>query len=257
MGRLGSPDLHCNNPHSIEEDILGKADWGQRARKGFLASGIDPADRKGYKNVYIDLLQKMALEEIMELKGDEIVLDFGCGSGRISYWMAPKVRRVIGLEVTPEMIDVADKNRTAGNVEFLLYDGVRFPDLNDSFNVVLSVGVLQIMKGEVLKKTLSHLAHYLKKDGKGYFIEQVSDNPEIGRPKLAEYLQAFQESGLECIQYYPIRRGRWWMLYLIRYGLIPRKWFLKIASKEMESLRRAKGRVSYYQDYLFHVKKNG
>jgi len=232
-------------------------DWVKSAEKGFLASGIDPADRRGHKNYYIDLLQKMALDDVLELKGDEIVLDFGCGSGRICYWIAPKVKKVIGLEVTPEMIELAEKNRDAGNVEFLLYDGVRFPDLNNSFDIVLSVGVLQIMKHEALKKTLSHLANYLKKDGRGYFIEQVSDNPSVGRPKLIEYLQAFKESGLECFQYYPIRRGRWWMLYLIRYGIIPKEWFIKIALKEMESLKKTKGKIFYYQDYLFLLKKNG
>jgi len=199
----------------------------------------------------------MALNDVLDLKGDEVVLDFGCGSGRITCWIAPRVKKVIGLEVTPEMIDVAEKNRTAGNVEFVLYDGVNFPEFPFKFDLILSVGVLQIMRGEVLTRTVSGLTDYLRKGRIGYFIEQVSDNPEIGRPKLAEYLQAFQESGLECLQCYPIRRGRWWMLYLIRYGLIPRKWFLKIASKEMDSLRRVKGRVSYYQDYLFLIEKNG
>lgn len=236
---------------------MGKADWSQRAQKGFLASGIDPADKRGYKNYYIDLLQKRALEGVLDLKGGEIVLDFGCGSGRISYWIAPKVKKVIGLEVTPEMIDLAEKNRSAKNVEFLIYDGGQFPNLSYSFDLILSVGVLQIMRDEALRKTISHLASFLKKDGKGYFIEQVSDNPNVGRPKLAEYLRAFQESGLECLQCYPIRNGRWWMLYLIRYGLIPKKWFFKIVSREMNSVRKAKGKVFYYQDYLFLVKKNG
>jgi SAM-dependent methyltransferase len=238
-------------------DLEKNVDWGQRAQKGSLASGIDPADRKGHKNYYIDLLQKMALNEVLELKGDEIVLDFGCGSGRISYWIAPRVKKVIGLEITPEMIELAEKTPSAGSVEFVLYDGINFPEFPFMFDLILSVGVLQIMKGEALKNTVSHLMHYLKKDGRGYFIEQVSDNPEIVRPKLAEYLQAFQESGLECLQCYPIRRGRWWLLYFIRYGLIPRKWFLKIASKEKDCLRRVKGRVSYYQDYLFLIEKNG
>lgn len=107
--------------------MIKNADWGRRAREGFLASGIDPADRRGHKNDYIDLLQKKALEEVLELKGDEVVLDFGCGSGRFSYWMAPKVKKVLGLEITPEMIDLAERNRTAENVEFLLYDGAHFP----------------------------------------------------------------------------------------------------------------------------------
>lgn len=229
-------------------EIVG---WGERAQKGFLASGIDPADRKGHKNYYIDLLQKMALDEVLELEGDEIVLDFGCGSGRLSYWIAPRVKKVIGIEITPEMIDMAEKNRSAENVEFFLYDGVQFPALTYSFDVVLSVGVLQIMRGESLRRTVSHLMDYLKKDGRGYFIEQVSDNPRIGRPKLAEYLQAFQESGLECLQCYPIRKGRSWLLYLIRYGLIPRKWFLRIARLELEKRRDEVGMIHFYKDFLF------
>ena len=77
-----------------------KENWGKRAGRGFLASGIDPGDSRGHKNCYIDLLQKMALEEMLDLNGDEIVLDFGCGSGRISYWIAPMVKSVLGLEVT-------------------------------------------------------------------------------------------------------------------------------------------------------------
>lgn len=90
--------------------------WGNWAQKGFLASGIDPADRRGHKSYYIDLLHKMALEEVLELKRDEIVLDFGCGSGKFSYWIAPRVKKVVSLEITPEMINLAERNRTADNV---------------------------------------------------------------------------------------------------------------------------------------------
>lgn len=77
-----------------------KSGWAERAQKGFLGSSIDPSDRRGHKNNYINLLQKMAFEEVLELKGNEVILDFGCGSGRISYWIAPKVKKVIGLEIT-------------------------------------------------------------------------------------------------------------------------------------------------------------
>lgn len=240
----------------IDENILVKMDWSQRAERGFLAAGIDPGDLRGCKNYYIDLLQKMALGEVMNFRGDEIVLDFGCGSGRISYWIAPRVKRVIGLEITPEMIHLAEKYRTAHNVEFILYDGMNFPEFPFYFDLILSIGVIQTMRGKVLKRIVSHLSNFLKKGGKGYFIEQVTDNPKIKRPSLGEYLEVFQGSNLNCIQYYPIRMGRWWMLYLIRYGLIPRKWFYQIALKEMKFVRRKKGRISYYQDYLFIVKKD-
>ncbi len=236
-------------------NLIENVDWSNRARRGFLASGIDPADRKGHKNHYIDLLQKIALEEVLELKGDEVVLDFGCGSGRFSYWIAPKVKKVIGLEATPEMIQLAEKNRRANNVDLMLYDGMHFRGLSYFFDIILSVWVLQYMEGEKLKKTISELTKYLKKGGKFYLIEQVSDNPKVGRPKVEEYLQAFKESKLEHLEYYPIRNGRWWMLYLIRYGFIPKNWFPEIAHHELLKRRGERGRIRVYKDFLFLLKR--
>jgi len=230
-------------------------DWGKLSEKGYLASGIDPGDRRGHKNYYIDLLQKMALEEVLELRGDEIVLDFGCGSGRMTSWIAPRVRKVVGLEVTPEMLDLAEKNRTADNVEFAVYDGLHFPVFRYPFDLILSVGVLQTMKGELLKNTLFSLAQYLRKDGRLYFIEQVSDSPKENRPTLEEYLDAIGSSGIECLQHFPIRNGRWWVLYLIRYGLIPHKWFSHIASWEIDKSRKREDKITYYRDYLFFLKR--
>jgi SAM-dependent methyltransferase len=235
--------------------LIENVDWGKRAQKGFLRSGIDPADRKGYKNYYIDLLQKMALEEVLKLKGDELVLDFGCGSGRIAYWIAPRVKKVVGLEVTPEMIDLAGRYRTAKNVEFMLYDGVHFPVFSYPFDLILSAGVLQIMKGELLKSTLSSLAQCVKKDGRFYFIEQVSDSPKGDRRSLKGYLDAFDSSEMDCLQHYPIRKGRWWLLYLIRYGLVPHQWFSHIASWELNKNRKREDKISYYKDYLFQLKR--
>jgi SAM-dependent methyltransferase len=235
--------------------LVEKVNWERRALKGFLASGIDPADRRGLKNYYIDLLQKMALEEVLELRGDEVVLDFGCGSGRIAYWIAPRVKKVVGLEGTLEMIQLAERNRTADNVEFILYDGVHFPVLPYKVDFILSVGVLQYMEGEILKRTVSELAQYLRKGGRFFSIEQVSDNPKVARPKLRGYLQAFEESKLECLRHYPIRNGRWWLLYWIRYGMIRKSWFSRIAHYELVKRREGKGLIRYYKDFLFLLRK--
>jgi hypothetical protein len=46
----------------------------------------------------------------------------------------------------------------------------RFADFPDPFDLILSVGFLQIMKGELLKSTLSSLARYSKIDGRFYLI---------------------------------------------------------------------------------------
>ncbi|MGB9629471.1 MAG: class I SAM-dependent methyltransferase [Thermodesulfobacteriota bacterium] len=231
-----------------------KFDWGQRAQKGFLASGLDPADRKGHKNYYIDLLQKMALENVLELRGDETVLDFGCGSGRISYWIAEKVKRVVGLEVSSKMIELAERNRTTDKVEFLLYDGIHFPVFSEPFDLILSVGVLQQWRGDELKEKVSQLSSCIKKEGKVYLIEQVSDNPKVGRPRMEEYLGAFRQSKFESVKHFPIRNGRRWILYLIQYGMIPKALFYFIAKNEIRLMKKNRRPILYYQDHLFIFK---
>jgi SAM-dependent methyltransferase len=235
--------------------MVERVDWGRQAQKGFLASGIDVADRRGHKNFYIDLLHKMALEEVLHLNGDEKVLDFGCGGGRISSWIASRVKTVIGLDETPEMIELAEKNRKAENVKFVVYDGVHFPVFPGPFDLILSVWVLQYMAGDRLKETVSGLTQFLREGGRFCLIEQVSDHPERNRPGIKDYLQTFKESKLECLRCYPIRKGRWWLLYLIRYGLIPRDWFGQIAQWELKQNRRIGGKISYYRDFLFLMRK--
>jgi SAM-dependent methyltransferase len=235
--------------------LMAKVDWGERARQGFLASGIDPADRRGRKNSYIDLLQKTALEDVLQLRGDERVLDFGCGSGRFAYWMAPKVKEVVGLEVTPEMIGLAERNRTAENVKFLVYDGVQFPALPEPVDLILSVGVLQTMNRDTLRRVLSGLVGCLKKEGRLFLIEQASDRPTVGRPSVSAYLQAFAEGGLDVIRHYPIRGGRWWMLYLIRYGVVAPRWYGRAARYELEKRRKENGAIRFYKDFLFLLRK--
>jgi SAM-dependent methyltransferase len=238
-----------------EEQDRKDVNWGTRAQKGFLASGIDPGDRRGHKNGYIDLLQKMALEEVLTLRGDEVVLDFGCGSGRISYWMAPRVKKVVGLEVTPEMIALAEEHRIAPNVEFMLYDGEHFPSLAFPVDLILSIGVLQVMSGAQLEKTIGELSGYLAPGGRMCLIEQASGSPAVSRPRVRDYLDVFDVSSLECLRHYPVRKGRWWLLYLIRYGLVPGGLMTAIASWEVRHRKRGHGSISCYEDHLFLLKK--
>jgi ubiquinone/menaquinone biosynthesis C-methylase UbiE len=235
--------------------MIERVDWGRQAQKGFLASGIDVADRRGHKNFYIDLLHKMALEEVLHLNGDEKVLDFGCGGGRISSWIASRVKTVIGLDETPEMIELAEKNRKAENVKFVHYDGSHFPDFPGPFDLILSVWVLQYTQGDRLKGVLSQVSRFLREGGRFCLIEQASDNPERKRPRVKDYLQAFEESKLKCLKHYPIRKGRWWLLYLIRYGLIPEGWFPQIARHELKRRREETGSIRSYKDFLFLLEK--
>jgi 23S rRNA (uracil1939-C5)-methyltransferase len=71
-----------------------------------------------------DVLYGLALE-YAELRPDDVAWDLYCGAGAIGLLAAPHVRRVVGVEISPESIDRARDNakrNNIGNAEFVLGD---------------------------------------------------------------------------------------------------------------------------------------
>jgi len=202
-------------------DNFQKNLWRERASLGDRGV-LDPADKKGLKNKYIDLTHKIILEEEMKLSTSDKVLDFGCGAGRLSSWIANfEVSKVIGVDITPEMIDRAQENYSSKkNLKFLNYNGSKIPSSDDYFDKVLSVWVLQhIVEESKFRETIRELGRVLKKNGQIFFIEQVMQrNSSEKYPQTdyiyklqrspKNYIKTFQESGFRLIEWYPVNTGR-------------------------------------------------
>ena len=81
---------------------------------------------------------------IAELKAGETVLDLGCGGGFDAFLAAQRVGpkgRVIGLDMTPEMVEKAKANARVGNyanVEFRVAEIENLPSTAGSVDVVIS-----------------------------------------------------------------------------------------------------------------------
>src|SRR5688500_3915185 len=84
------------------------------------------------------------------LKPGEIVVDLGCGGGLDVFLAAQKVGptgRAIGIDMTPQMIDLAQRNAArfgAANVEFHLAAIDRLPLADRSVDVVISNCVINL-----------------------------------------------------------------------------------------------------------------
>lgn len=81
------------------------------------------------------------LREVLELampgKGD-LALDVATGTGNTALALAPHVRRVVGLDVTKEMLDVAvrvAREKGIRNVEWVLGDAAALPFADETFEL--------------------------------------------------------------------------------------------------------------------------
>jgi trans-aconitate methyltransferase len=76
----------------------------------------------------------------LALRGDERILDLGCGDGVLTAALAERVPRgeVVGIDAAPSMLDKARK--TFGHVENLRFERMAMEDLDfhDEFDVVFS-----------------------------------------------------------------------------------------------------------------------
>jgi len=99
---------------------------------------------------------------IASLKEGEVVLDLGSGAGFDAFLAAAKVGktgRVIGVDMTPEMIKKANENAKKGsykNVEFRLGEIEKLPVEDNSIDVIISNCVINLSsdKERVFKEAL-------------------------------------------------------------------------------------------------------
>lgn len=95
------------------------------------------------------------------------VLDFGCGAGRLSQALAQHAQAVVGLDVSPPMLEAArGLDRSEGRVSFVLNED---PDLrafeDGSFALVYTMRVMQHLPREVLESYLTEFVRVLRPGG--------------------------------------------------------------------------------------------
>lgn len=129
---------------------------------------------------YADAFSKPSeyLDEFLELlPTNGKVLDVGCGVGVDSDYMQAKGFKVVGVDISEKMLEIARSNNS--NVDFRLEDvrSVEFGK-NEFDGIVASCSLIHISKEEV-PKTLKRLSLFLKSGGIIYISLQSGESKEI------------------------------------------------------------------------------
>ncbi len=96
-----------------------------------------------------------ALEEAVRFSPEQIVMDFGAGTGLLASRVAPKVARVLAVDVSPAMLEqLAAKPELAGRVEVHCQDILTTPLERDVDLVVSAMAMHHVEDTRALVRAL-------------------------------------------------------------------------------------------------------
>lgn len=112
-------------------------------------------------------------------KGKKI-LDFACGSGENGIYAAKKGAECIGIDISPEGVQNANKNAKEmdvnKNCKFVEMDGENMTFEDNFFDLGVEYGALHHVD---LEKALAELSRVLKPEGRMICVEALRHNPLI------------------------------------------------------------------------------
>lgn len=113
-----------------------------------------------------DKLEKDAVFSLANVKEGELALDVSCGTGNYSLELKRRGARVIGLDISSEMLSIAKKKaeREGLNIDFIRADAAMPPFKNNSFDLITSILILEF--ADKPDKMIEGLGRLLRPDGR-------------------------------------------------------------------------------------------
>lgn len=144
-----------------------RADWTRRAladASWWACQTHDVGREESQRLASVDLQAMLAG---LTLAPDAAVLELGCGTGRLAGPLADRFIAVVGLDVSPSMIEAAKLlHPERPTLRYVVNDGVRLPFPRRSFDLVTAFAVLQHVDPSLVQAVLCGVRRVLKPDGR-------------------------------------------------------------------------------------------
>jgi len=219
------------------------AHYDSLAANGPYAS-LAPGNKGGRKGEYVAAVFDAALLPRLQVhEALERVLDFGCGTGIFTRQAAAHAREVIGIDVSPGMLEQAAQVCDGlPNVRLLHTDGSRVPLPDGCVDMVVARETLCYVPDAQIAPLLKEILRVTKAGGAFLWLEQVSNAPHWQHHPRAPRLVKRSPGSLRSIARQAgwrveseqlVRTPRFPWIYAVQAGLIPRPLMQRIARWEV------------------------
>ena len=120
----------------------------------------------------VDYYWRNRLVKEMKPSQNQLILDVATGTGDVAFKLAPRCKKVTGIDIAANMVKLAEikkKKKRVKNAQFLVGDAEKLPFEDSSFNsITIAYGYRNISDPE---KALSEFNRLLKDNGKLFILE--------------------------------------------------------------------------------------
>ncbi len=128
-------------------------------------------------------MNPLLMAKAMNLSGEEIVLDLGCGTGFFAEEIAKKCERLIGVDHSGDMLNIFHNKESFSslkNVELKIGKADEIPVDDNSCDVVVHICLFHEIKD--IEKFHSEIKRVLKPDGKLFCVDWQAWETDSGPP---------------------------------------------------------------------------
>ncbi|MBE9163660.1 MULTISPECIES: bifunctional 2-polyprenyl-6-hydroxyphenol methylase/3-demethylubiquinol 3-O-methyltransferase UbiG [Microcoleaceae] len=156
-------------------------------------------------------------------------LDIGCGSGILAWELAKYYDRVVAVDLSAKMLDIARQKRSSPNIEYIQMDASHLK-VDSQFDLIVSDSTFHHFPN--LPATLSLIKKLLNEQGKIVFLDNVS---EVETPATISYIVGAARDFMPDCSKYGFRNAS----RLLKFRLSP-SWLKHLASDRYLSEGRFK-----------------
>lgn len=185
--------------------------WDQVAHLPGHSAVVDYQPAETHWARYLTILHRLALKQAIGNCHELTVVDFGCGVGRISSWLAEEAKLVIGVDASTAMIAEALQRNQQSNIEYRHWDPENH-QYDQQADLITSIWVLQhVIADQEMQKILDYFSRTLRPGGLLFTIDRLSrESVDHGESEylrlrtLVDYTSLMQKANCELVDAYPI-----------------------------------------------------
>ena len=251
----------------VEDDRVGE-EFDRRAALYPDANSVLAWSETGgsdRQNIYLDYVSRRFVRRYLRPRKADIVLDFGCGVGRLSMFLGPSAAMIVGVDQSSGMLAAArrwSRARRIDNVHYVRAGRDGCPLATACVDKIVTCWVLAHMSDGLLQEMLGEFRRVLKPGGRLVAFEHVRSarasyaGIHVQRT-VAEYTELIEAAGLRLIASRSVLRhpsyGRWlWR----RFSWLPALALPLLAFLEETTVMRKPEYIEYWTNAFVGIREN-